>query len=387
GWASSKGDDHFKIQRERADTKEETHETIFHAIHTAIGKELAAAGAFDKPECAVTNIQALNLCMAPGAYTEVFLDIHPDATVKGITLPLELGGHPMTIPYGLRDPRVNLYFLDITMLAAEFGVTSQDIPPDHPDAKNFSMHRPHGCDAFDIVLCDGQTLRTHQRLDYRESREPLRLLTAQLILGMARIKPGGTFIILLHKADAFDTMQLLRSFSGFAKIALFKPHKGHTTRSTFYLIAKDVKSLSVPAIEAMENWKFDWQQATFGGEKGPGVDQEPASDEEVNAVLDDFGPELIKLCQPIWSIQAEALDRAQWRHEQVDQPRTPEHSRRPSFPLARRNPNSNFEPRSPPEPHTPFFSPRKGNSENKYGGMSQPQISPEKAAKMAGKWR
>lgn len=333
------------------------------------------------------NIQALNLCMAPGAYTEVFLELYPEATVKGITLPLKLGGHHMTIPYGLQDPRVNLDFLDITMLAAEFGVTSENIPPNHPDAKNFTMHRPHGRDTFDVVLCDGQTLRTHQRLEYRENREPLRLLTAQLILGMTRIKPGGTFIILLHKADAFDTMQLLRSFSEFAKIALFKPQKAHNTRSTFYLIAKDVKPLSVPAIEAMEKWKFDWQQATFGGEKGTGVAKEPASDEEVNALLDEFGPELIKLCQHIWSIQAEALVRAEWRQEQVDQPRTPERSRRPSFHLTRRSLNSSFEPHWPLEPHTPFFSPRKGNDEVKYKGTSQPQISPEKAAKMAGKWR
>lgn len=293
----------------------------------------------------------------------------------------------MTIPYGLEDPRVNLNFLDITMLAAEFGVASENIPADHPDAMNFTMHRPLSRDAFDIVLCDGQTLRTHQRLEYRENREPLRLLTAQLILGMARIKPGGTFIILLHKADAFDTMQLLRSFSGFAKIGLFKPQKGHNTRSTFYLIAKDVKPFSVAAVEAMEKWRFDWQQATFGGDKGIGIDKEPASDEEVNAVLDEFGPELIELCQHIWSIQAEALVRAQWRQEQVDQPRTPEHSRRPSFPLVPRNLNSNFEPHSPLEPHTPFFSPRKGDNENKNRRMSQPQISPEKAAKMAGKWR
>jgi hypothetical protein len=107
------------------------------------------------------------------------------------------------------------------------------------------------------VLCDGQVLRTHKRAEYRQSREPLRLTLSQLIFSIKRIQPGGTFIILLHRVDAWYSVDLLQIFDAFSKIQLFKLEKIHAQRSSFYLIAKDVQPSHPKAIKAVEQWQSD----------------------------------------------------------------------------------------------------------------------------------
>lgn len=87
------------------------------------------------------------------------------------------------------------------MLAADMGVT--DIPEKHPDARKFLPCQMRETQLFDLVLCDGHVLRTHAptRASYRETREPARLKTTQLALGLEHIKPGGTMIVLFHKVE------------------------------------------------------------------------------------------------------------------------------------------------------------------------------------------
>ena len=158
--------------------------------------------------------------MAPGGYSASALKYSPHACVSGITLPASLGGHQLLIPCGRNDPRVRVMFADITMLAAEYGMT--DIPDHHPDNLNFSPKRPWATKSFDLVFCDGQVLRTHapHMLNYRQLREAERLACSQLILAMQRIKPGGTLIMLLHKVEMWQTMKLLRLFDEISQLEL-----------------------------------------------------------------------------------------------------------------------------------------------------------------------
>ena len=64
------------------------------------------------------------------------------------------------------NPRLTLKLLDITLLVADMGVTS--IPEEHPDVKNFLPQEFSSETFFDLVICDGQVLRTHARAEYRE---------------------------------------------------------------------------------------------------------------------------------------------------------------------------------------------------------------------------
>lgn len=161
------------------------------------------------------------------------------------------------------------------------------------------------------MLCDGQVLRTHKRAEYRQSREPLRLTLSQLIFSIKRIQPGGTFIILLHRVDAWYSVDLLQIFDAFSKIQLFKLEKIHAQRSSFYLIAKDVQPSHPKAIKAVEQWQSDWWKATFGGKQGTGEDKEE-DERTVFSILDSFGPKLVSLGAPIWNVQLQALRKASY---------------------------------------------------------------------------
>lgn len=276
-------------------------------MNKSIGRELDQAGAFETNSD--TSIRALNLCMAPGGYTFSLLRAIPSAHISGITLPSEDGGHPMLLPFGESDLRVEVKFMDITMLAVEFGINLTQVPATHPEAAKFNSDTPYQGLLYDIVLCDGQVLRTHKGQNFRKDLESFRLMVSQLIFGMKRIKAGGTFIILLHKPDAWSTVKVLHTFDRFSKIKLFKPNKVHARRSSFYLIAKDVQPGQVEAINAIEDWKKDWWVANFGGEDGTGTLQ--VDDEAlVNSVLECFGPKLVKLGKKPWRIQRDALSKA-----------------------------------------------------------------------------
>lgn len=272
-----------------------------------IGNKLqAVTGAFTPPVDSPPTIRALNLCMAPGGYTATILRVNPSASVKGITLSEERGGHAMMLPFGNEDPRVDVEFMDITMLAREYGPSNANIPVEHPEAAKFVEDSPYQGLAFDIVVCDGQTLRTHKRAACRNNQEAFRLLLSQLIFGMNRIRAGGTFVILLHQLGSWESVKLLRKFDSFSNIQLFKPLRFHQDRSSFYLVAKDVQPGHPEAMKSIEQWKSDWWHATFGGVEFTGKIVEDDSN-LVNSVLESFGQKFVELGREIWSIRLEAM--------------------------------------------------------------------------------
>ena len=57
----------------------------------------------------------------------------------------------------------------------------------------------------------------------REPFEASRLLMAQLVLGLQRVRSGGTMVVLLHKADAWKSVLLMHTFAAFVDdLELFK---------------------------------------------------------------------------------------------------------------------------------------------------------------------
>jgi hypothetical protein len=196
------------------------------------------------------------------------------------------------------------------MLVNEY--TNKPLPPKHPDRERFLTIRPFKFHAFDLVFCDGMVLRTQQREDYREGNEAIRLASSQLILAMQRIKAGGTLIMLLHKIDSFPAANVLYTFSKFAKVEAFKPQKKHATRSSFYMVAKDVQPEHDAAKAAVEGWKEAWWKATFGGEAGTGKPKIDASDSVVLNMLEEFGEQLMEMGRPVWRIQGDALSRTEY---------------------------------------------------------------------------
>ncbi len=271
----------------------------------AIGKELQdATGAFSFSN---KMIQVLDLCMAPGGFAAYSLQENPMGVVDAFSLPEAEGGHPVLVPK--RDTRVRVCFTDITMWAEELGV--DHIPDNHPDASKFQSAWPYRCRAYDLVICDGQALHAHEVAEYRKRTEQTRLLNSQLVLGLQRIKAGGTMIVLLHKPYKWRCVKLLYTFSRFSDIQLFKPRRYHREKSSFYLIAKNVQPKSEAAIHAINTFRRLWCCATFETDQSEGENDERDGD-DMGSILEEFGPAFIELARPIWAIQAAALGEARW---------------------------------------------------------------------------
>lgn len=230
-------------------------------------------------------------------------NFNPRACALGFSLPISEGGHKVLLPTG---PNVTLRFLDITMLAADMGIA--EIPAEHPEAERFLSQQLDPGQLFDLVLCDGQVLRTHSRAAYREKREARRLSATQLAIGLEHVKIGGTMIVLLHQVEATDTVSLLYRFNKFSSVEFFKPTRHHTKRSSFYMIATNIQSQHCEAILAVEMWKKQWKVATFGTDEEYKELRAACLYEE--EVLGEFGTELVRLGRKVWGIQAKALENA-----------------------------------------------------------------------------
>lgn len=255
---------------------------------------------YEKPNLPPPKV--LDLCMAPGGFSSEARSRLWMVEICGLTLPSSHGGHKLLINTG---PMVKVEFVDITMLAAEMGATNDDIPVDHPDSNRFLFDRPFYGQEFDLVLSDGQVLRTHSRQNYRDKVEGVRLCVSQLIFAMQHIKAGGTFVMLLHKVYMWPMVKQLHTFSKFcSEVQLFKPAKKHAIRSSFYLVAKGVDPHAPAAVHAVKEWKQIWMSTTFGFSTW---NYEDPSEDDVKSVLADFGEKIVELSEPLWKIQSAAL--------------------------------------------------------------------------------
>ncbi|KAK3669793.1 hypothetical protein LTR78_010310 [Recurvomyces mirabilis] len=305
GWESPVGDRFFAEQRQVADNASGRTAEVFYKMMKKIAREMDRdTGVFGLHWSFRNPRRILDMCMAPGGYLAVALERHPGASALAFSLPTSEGGHKVLLPESLG---VQIRYLDITMLAVDMGV--DHIPEDHPDKGKFELQKVLPPISSDLIFCDGQVLRTHQRAKYRERREAARLTSSQLALGLQHIEPGGTMVILLHKAEAWPTLNLIYQFSKFATLKLFKPVSFHAKRSSFYLIASDVRPDLTDARQAVETWKTLWNVATFGTEAAYTALSTP-KEEEVHYLLNAFGHVFISLAQDIWATQARALARA-----------------------------------------------------------------------------
>ncbi|EEQ28917.1 hypothetical protein McanMca71_001022 [Microsporum canis] len=308
-WQSPAADEHFLKQRERADSATPTLKKYFFRTMRAIGDQLQAAKHIIPPPGETKGFKVLDICMAPGGYSATALRYNKHSSIYGLSLPEEEGGHEMLLQNWQKDPRFDVRLMDITMLSTEFG--SPDLlPADNPLASQFSSCRPFDGLEADLVFCDGQVLRTHERA-VGSKFEASRLTSAQLILALQRIKKGGTMVMLLHRVNNPRNVKLLHAFSQFAEIDLFKPTPSHAARNSFYLVAKNVDPTSLGARQMLENSKSCWKTKTLQAfnDEPYEAEQNTSGDEMRSILQSSFGQRLISLAEPIWDIQREALEK------------------------------------------------------------------------------
>ncbi|PYH75379.1 hypothetical protein BO82DRAFT_360071 [Aspergillus uvarum CBS 121591] len=198
GWENPEGDQFFEKQRKTADNADKKTAKHFFRMMKNIGHDMhQMTDVFCINGLNPDKQAILDMCVAPGGFLATALRINPQARAIGFSLPKSEGGHNVLLP---KHHNVSLKFLDITLLATDMG--RLDIPNGHPDAGKFLPRQFSSEQRFDLVICDGQVLRTHERATYREHREARRLTLTQLALGLEHVKLGGTMIVLLHKVES-----------------------------------------------------------------------------------------------------------------------------------------------------------------------------------------
>ncbi|KAI5803837.1 hypothetical protein EDC01DRAFT_645010 [Geopyxis carbonaria] len=308
GWNSNVAERYFTKQRTTADSSSSNKKTQwgFYKRMIDIAEEInLATGIFAFPRN--QRIRILDTCMAPGAFSDYAIRQSPLCKVDGLTLPAESGGHEVLVRPS--KGKISITYTDVT-LHSLFLPAGHSIPADFPDRLDFDNNPPlPQLSFYDIIICDGQRLRTHEHGE-RRGWEPGRLLLSQLILGLNHIKPGGSMLVLLHRVEQWNTVSLMYRFSEFSDISLFKPNKGHANRSSFYLIAQNIRpSHAAPWIEHL---KLCWYKMTFEGEEGRGIGLDCAEDMEVEDVIKAFGSTLMQKGHEIWKRQRDALRSAKW---------------------------------------------------------------------------
>ena len=127
-------------------------------------------------------------------------------------------------------------------------------------------------------------------------------------------------VIFLHKADAWPSVLLTHTLARMAEtVVLCKPQTAHKKQSSFYLVARGVRPECDAARAAVAGWKAKWGLATFGVGDGGGplgeVEKEvlgSGEEEKVRDLLREFGPDLVRMVEPVFAVQAEALRTAPW---------------------------------------------------------------------------
>src|SRR5437763_7811397 len=74
--------------------------------------------------------------------------------------------------------------------------------------------------------------------------------------------------MLLHKTYEWYCVKLLKMFSPFSDIQLFKPNKYHAEKSSFYLVTKNVQPKRKEVIQVINIFRSLWCTATFGTDQG-----------------------------------------------------------------------------------------------------------------------
>ncbi|TGZ79219.1 hypothetical protein EX30DRAFT_373177 [Ascodesmis nigricans] len=319
GWNSAAGDTYFLDRENNADNADDaTRKKFFKMMVTVLHQLDKATSAISGAGSPPSPLTVLDLCLAPGGFTQGTLQLRPGSRVKGITLPMAEGGHKVLLNLRGNADVMNVLFHDITMFSNEFGLPAKLVPEDHPDKARFVDFRPFAMLRFDLVFCDAQMLRTQERGEHRGHLvERIRLRASQILIALGRIKQGGTMVMLLNHMEAPQCIDIIRDIDSISEVTVWKPEKIWGVKSTFYLIAKKVRSASDEAKKLLEKYRELWRKATLDGVYPEWTEK------EVEEMLKDYGDRVIQLGTETWRVQAATLKRSAFIRREMDKENQP----------------------------------------------------------------
>ncbi|QRV95800.1 FtsJ-like methyltransferase [Ceratobasidium sp. AG-Ba] len=280
-----------------------------------------------------------DLGCAPGGFAQYLLTTFPQCTGVGVTHP---EGYTMTYQSwsNAMQQRFPVHFADLTSAPGDLAarvLPDLDMPMTPPDSPSRTARRPVAqhpnlCDVViaGAILCND---RTRQGQPVERAARPL-LAFAQLRVALSMLAPGGTLILVASANPNVFCLEILglvrRLFAGGVRAT--KGRKLHEIRSAYYVVGQGFKGANPDVLkqidEAIRTLKRRGAQEgqynpTYGGSE---------DDDEISSVspsgsiiptplllhphlteidiLRSDGEWLLRHYEPLWTRQADALERA-----------------------------------------------------------------------------
>ncbi|PPQ71833.1 hypothetical protein CVT26_007043 [Gymnopilus dilepis] len=300
GWNHDVAEQHFQQQRHTADNASSELNIIWFTrmkgVLQEIDQRLHVVLAYEP-------MKFLDLGCCPGGFSSYVLEKNPCARGRGISLPVDEGGHKFALENHFQSR------FELTC----HNLTSYQMATSYIDDDRFQDLPSDICDqSYALILLDGHQLRTQtSSLPWDVDR----LLISQMIIALESVKEGGTIVIKLplpHKPLAAKILYLLRVLS--TKLCVWKPRSMHSNRGTFYAVAKGVG-------KGLEGWRLPemtsalkevWTELTFGGDDGTGRFISPEDFDFLITTEDLIASHLDWLMQLgtcLWRVQEDSLRR------------------------------------------------------------------------------
>ena len=173
----------------------------------------------------------LDLCATPGGFNATVLELNRGAKICRITLLTEMGGHLMLLPYGSNGSRVNIKFIDITEFRAE-----SELKMTSTNLNGLSIERPFHDLRLELVMCDGQVLRTHAsyRVQAREIFEAKRLTCSKSLWAYTAFEMTEPSLCFFMKPSHRALYFCSTNFAVFSTSNCSSHEKSHASRFFLY---------------------------------------------------------------------------------------------------------------------------------------------------------
>jgi len=271
-------DEHYNNVRTQAKSVQPNTAKTLYNLNLVMFKDMVES--VDKPIFS-PNTHFLDICCAPGGFTNYILNNYPESSGCGITLPHASGVSPMF--ENNHSDRFNCFYCDINKLKRGFQLG----------------------ESFDLVILDGQINWTNNNSDYSQfQKESKLLLISQLILGLNHLKTQGIMIVRLCKPEeTFYSTIVYILHSLFLEIQLIKPGSSRVARSLFYMICRNYDPVILePIFEGL----IKVQTALKNGEDVDDFEKFIPSF-SANTIIKEFGESLIKLYDRYWEFMYNTL--------------------------------------------------------------------------------
>ena len=259
----------------------------------------------------------IDIGCAPGGFLQCLLDFDPSRRGIGLTLATDTskghasGAHEMDqtlMDILAKTPRFKLLFQDVTDRPLRLHYSTDGTRIGEGAAPQFDL-------AIAGARFSGKGSGENDDAERGGDRAQEKLITAQLLVALQNLKPGGDLVVVLNVTPLAMNMQpicFLRSV--FGRLVALKPKSNFKYRSSFYMtcfgydpskLHPDAASPQAASLKVQHTLKTTFDRLM----KGESRDEcnAPVADADNATLCREHGTVLHELLSPLWKVQHDAI--------------------------------------------------------------------------------